>query len=405
MGYRSSGNQTVDAMGSIAIKGNVIPEEWNKHIIKPTTGKPYLLAIVILSDLVYWHRPTEVRDERTGEVIGWRKKFHGEMLQKSYQEYANKYGESKKTIKLAFDQLVAVGVIKRYFYNIEYANGRTVPNQMFIDLDIEVLKEITYPKEDGGTTAGHEICKMVPSSDPDMDENADEMGISGGVEKTEGIYGKNKRDMLTNLSGYPAENFSISPSENSVYGDENETVSCNFSGGYPSENFRTNTKNNTENCNRDHIISITQESSAKKQRRDEMDEIRKQSEIIDRIIKNHISYEWHMENDSVTRRDDFHELYLIMHDVMCGKHTGPMIVNKIEMDPEAVKQRFMLLNDSHLEYVIDCLRDNPNQDGIRDIKSYLTTCLYNAPATMGQYYQQQVNHDNTNCVFLKKREE
>ena len=108
MGYRSSGNLTVDAMGSIAISGNVIPEEWYKHILKPTTGKPYLLAITILADLVYWHRPTEVRDERTGEVIGWKKKFHGEMLQKSYQEYANKFGESKKTIKLAFDQLVEI---------------------------------------------------------------------------------------------------------------------------------------------------------------------------------------------------------------------------------------------------------------------------------------------------------
>lgn len=64
MGYRSSGNLTVDAMGSIAISGNVIPEEWYKHILKPTTGKPYLLAITILADLVYWHRPTEVRDER-----------------------------------------------------------------------------------------------------------------------------------------------------------------------------------------------------------------------------------------------------------------------------------------------------------------------------------------------------
>ena len=53
MGYRSSGNLTVDAMGSIAISGNVIPEEWYKHILKPTTGKPYLLAITILADLVY----------------------------------------------------------------------------------------------------------------------------------------------------------------------------------------------------------------------------------------------------------------------------------------------------------------------------------------------------------------
>ena len=146
----------------IAISGNVIPEEWYKHILKPTTGKPYLLAITILADLVYWHRPTEVRDERTGEVIGWKKKFHGEMLQKSYQEYANKFGESKKTIKLAFDQLVEIGVIKRFFYNIEYSNGRTIPNQMFIDLNILVLKEISYPKEEGkeGIFLSKFSCKM-----------------------------------------------------------------------------------------------------------------------------------------------------------------------------------------------------------------------------------------------------
>ena len=161
MGYRSSGNQTVDAMGSIAITGNVRSEEWFKYIRKPNTGKPYLLAIDILSDLVYWYRPTEVRDERTGEVIGWKKKFHGELLQKSYQEYANKYVESKKTIKLAFDQLVAIGVVKRYFFNIEYENGRTVPNQMFIDLDLSVLKEITFPKEEG-TTSKRQARRLVP---------------------------------------------------------------------------------------------------------------------------------------------------------------------------------------------------------------------------------------------------
>ena len=402
MGYRSSGNQTVDAMGSIAITGNVRSEEWFKYIRKPNTGKPYLLAIDILSDLVYWYRPTEVRDERTGEVIGWKKKFHGELLQKSYQEYANKYVESKKTIKLAFDQLVAIGVVKRYFFNIEYENGRTVPNQMFIDLDLSVLKEITFPKEEG-TTSKRQARRLVPCKYNDMDENADEMGISADVEENGDICGQNEHDMLTNLSGYPAENFSISPTENSAYVDENETVSGSFEGGYPSGNFRTNTKNTTENSNRDHIISITQETPAQKQRREEMDEIRRQSEVIDRIIRNHINYEWHMENDGVGRREDYHDLYLIIHDIMCGKQTGTIIVNKTAMSPEAVKQRFMLLNESHLEYVIDCLNNNPNQEGIRDIKSYMTTCLYNAPATIGQYYQQMVNHDNTNGKFYKDR--
>ena len=353
-----------------------IPEEWYKHILKPTTGKPYLLAITILADLVYWHRPTEVRDERTGEVIGWKKKFHGEMLQKSYQEYANKFGESKKTIKLAFDQLVEIGVIKRFFYNIEYSNGRTIPNQMFIDLNILVLR------------------KLVPSNCNESAENADEMGVLNDAEKTDGISGQNEEDILTNLSGYPAENVPISQPEISVYGDSNEMESCNYEDGYPSGNFRTNTNNTTNNIYKDHIISITQETPVQRQRREEIDAIRR-----------HINYDWHMENDDVTRREDYHELYLIMHDVMCGEHSGPMIVNKTPMDPEEVKRRYLQLNDSHLEYVIDRLHDNPNQDGIRDIRSYMITCLYNAPATIGQYYQQWVNHDNTNGVFLKNRKE
>ena len=405
MGYRSSGNLTVDAMGSIAISGNVIPEEWYKHILKPTTGKPYLLAITILADLVYWHRPTEVRDERTGEVIGWKKKFHGEMLQKSYQEYANKFGESKKTIKLAFDQLVEVGVIKRYFFNIEYSNGRTIPNQMFIDLNIQVLREISYPKEEGGTTSKVVSRKLVPSSCGENNEDADEMGILEDTDNSEGISGKNEKDMLTNLSGYLDENVPISQLEKSAYGDDSEMESCNFGGGYPSGNFRTNTNNTTKNNYKDHIISIMQETPLQRQRREEIDKIRKKAEFMDQLIKRHINYDWHMENDDVSKREDYHELYLIMHDVMCGDHSGPIIVNKTPMDPEAVKQRYLQLNDFHLEYVIDRLHDNPNQDGIRDIRSYMITCLYNAPATMGQYYQQWVNHDNTNGVFFKNREE
>ena len=311
----------------------------------------------------------------------------------------------KRAAELAFDQLVEIGVIKRFFYNIEYSNGRTIPNQMFIDLNILVLKEISYPKEEGGTTSKQVSRKLVPSNCNESAENADEMGVLNDAEKTDGISGQNEEDILTNLSGYPAENVPISQPEISVYGDSNEMESCNYEDGYPSGNFRTNTNNTTNNIYKDHIISITQETPVQRQRREEIDAIRQKTEFWDQLIKRHINYDWHMENDDVTRREDYHELYLIMHDVMCGEHSGPMIVNKTPMDPEEVKRRYLQLNDSHLEYVIDRLHDNPNQDGIRDIRSYMITCLYNAPATIGQYYQQWVNHDNTNGVFLKNRKE
>ena len=46
----TTGNRTVDRMSRINITGNIIPAAWYKTIRK-STGKPYLNAIVILSDM------------------------------------------------------------------------------------------------------------------------------------------------------------------------------------------------------------------------------------------------------------------------------------------------------------------------------------------------------------------
>ena len=58
---------------------------------------------------------------------------------------------------------------------------------------------------------------------------------------------------------------------------------------------------------------------------------------------------------------------------------------------EVVKSRFMKITSEHIEYVITCL--NENTTDVRNIKSYLITSLYNAPATIDNYYQARVNHD------------
>jgi hypothetical protein len=151
----SSGNSTVDAMGQFAISGNITPMEWYKTILREN-GKPYLLAITILSDVVYWFRPTEVRDERTGQVIGWRKKFSGDLLQKSYKQYENLFGESRRSIKAAFDALVGLGVIKREFRDVKIGgveDEKTLYNVMFLDLNVERLNELTYPETKESCTA------------------------------------------------------------------------------------------------------------------------------------------------------------------------------------------------------------------------------------------------------------
>ena len=58
---------------------------------------------------------------------------------------------------------------------------------------------------------------------------------------------------------------------------------------------------------------------------------------------------------------------------------------------EVVKSRFLKLNSSHIEYVLDRMRENTTY--VRNIKKYLLAALYNAPATMDSYYTSLVSHD------------
>ncbi len=65
---------------------------------------------------------------------------------------------------------------------------------------------------------------------------------------------------------------------------------------------------------------------------------------------------------------------------------------RIELMPQqVVKSRFLKLNSSHIEYVLDAMNKNPSD--IRNIRAYLLTALYNASLTIDNYYSALVNHD------------
>ena len=58
---------------------------------------------------------------------------------------------------------------------------------------------------------------------------------------------------------------------------------------------------------------------------------------------------------------------------------------------DVVKSRFMKLNSGHIQYVLDCLRENTTD--VHNIKQYLLAALYNASTTISSYYQAKVNYD------------
>ena len=108
-----TGNPIVDAVATLNITGNVIPEAWY-HTIVNEKGKVNCLAIHILADIVYWYRPTENRDETTLSVT-YTKKFHDDdYLQRSYEQLMDKFNISRKQAYDAIVMLESLGVIRRH---------------------------------------------------------------------------------------------------------------------------------------------------------------------------------------------------------------------------------------------------------------------------------------------------
>lgn len=62
-----------------------------------------------------------------------------------------------------------------------------------------------------------------------------------------------------------------------------------------------------------------------------------------------------------------------------------------EKPREVVKSRLMKLDSSHIQYILECLKENSTQ--IRNIKQYLLATLYNAPVTVDSYYSAQVRRE------------
>ena len=80
----------------------------------------------------------------------------------------------------------------------------------------------------------------------------------------------------------------------------------------------------------------------------------------------------------------------LMVEVCCSRKDFTRIAGS-EIATGVVKSRFLKLNKEHIGYVLECM--NKNTTLIRNIKAYTLAALYNAPATMSQYYASQVSHD------------
>ena len=162
----TSGNATVDRIGAMNLSGNVIPDQWFSTILKDN-GKPYLNAIVLLAEIVYWHRPKEIRDQKTGQLISIRKRFDADCLQLSYRKIIDKFGFSKAECRAALDYLEQKGLVHREFRTASFGE-RDFNNVMYLHLNVDALISVTYSLESPflfqsvtGLSSGHETVDKM----------------------------------------------------------------------------------------------------------------------------------------------------------------------------------------------------------------------------------------------------
>ncbi|OOR56037.1 primosomal replication protein N [Bacillus mycoides] len=141
-------NNKVLQIGQINFRGNVIDHGWFKTLTLDN-GKPNIVAITILGEIVYWYKPTEVRSEESTQVQ-YKQKFKADMLQKSYQQLADSFGFTKRQVKEACDFLKERGLIKIEFRTI-FVNGTRCNNVMYVEPIPEIIQKISVMYWGNGT--------------------------------------------------------------------------------------------------------------------------------------------------------------------------------------------------------------------------------------------------------------
>ncbi len=107
------------------------------------------------------------------------------------------------------------------------------------------------------------------------------------------------------------------------------------------------------------------------------------------LIKENIDYDIFVQDEPYNRErlDGFVEL---MAEVCSNRHES-IRVNQENVRTDIVKSRFQKLDSGHIRYVLDCL--DRNTTAIGNIRAYILSALFNAPATISQYYTSLVRHD------------
>ena len=107
------------------------------------------------------------------------------------------------------------------------------------------------------------------------------------------------------------------------------------------------------------------------------------------LILENIEYDTLIQNPRIDR-EQLDEIVDILLETVCTNRKSIRVAGD-DHPAELVKAKFLKLDSHHIEFVMDCLRDNTTK--VRNIKQYLRAMLFNAPSTINSYYASLVAHD------------
>ena len=358
MNQMTSGNKAVDEMLEISFEGNITPQAWYRTILRDT-GKPHLLAITILADIVYWYRPSIVRDEPTGQLIGIRKKFKSDALQKSYRAYSDLYGESKRSVKQAFDTLESIGVIRREFRDMRDESDNVLAvNIMYIHLNVDVLRALTFPQDVYSVSTGQK------------DRVADEYEpLQEVVQKSEGGH--------TKICTTPHKKEQDIPQKSGGGSTESCSTLLQNNVGCPAENEGINTEITAETSYKDH------------QSLDAVDDGTKEYRAFENFVRENIQYE-SLISQYPAEQGLIDEIFRTIVDIVAiPRKTVP--VNQTDYPYNVVKSQFMKIDRFDVEYMLESLGNTTSKR--MSERNYLITTIYNSRNTKMSHSQGRVAHD------------
>ena len=153
-----------------------------------------------------------------------------------------------------------------------------------------------------------------------------------------------------------------------------------------------NTKYNytdISNTDRNNTDLINLSDSSEQQSMDLMEEM-ELFQMNTALVKRNIEYDCLVQRCRLGEQQQLDEIVALIVETISIEREN-ITISGVKYPYQFVKSRLLLLEESHIEYVLDCLHENTRE--VKNIKAYLLTCLMNSITTIGNYYQAKVNHD------------